>query len=315
MILRDADSARNEIGKCMPTEFSRKLKRGTKVLISSAFLAGDAIWGGARRLLGKKPHPSWTILYYHSIASEQRSLFAKQMDLLLRFTIPVSVTDRCSTTTRAKRYSSITFDDAFETVIDNAIPELRKRGIPATIFVTSKVLGQPASWWSEDAPEARHRIMSAEQVRKLPTDLISIGSHTLTHPMLTSLSEREARLELSASKAELEELLGREVPLFSFPFSAFNGQLVEWCRQVGYNHIFAGQTVPSSAIANQKSVLRGRIGVEPTDWTLEFCLKALGAYRWLPYAVSLKRTILSNGLVRSACVLLLGAAATDKPVR
>jgi peptidoglycan/xylan/chitin deacetylase (PgdA/CDA1 family) len=299
----------------MPTELSKKLKRGTKVLISAAFLAGDAIFGGARRLLGKKPHPSWTTLYYHSIASEQRSHFAKQLDLLLRFTIPVSVTDCCSTTTGAKRYSSITFDDAFETVIDNAIPELTKRRIPATIFVTSKVLGQPASWWPENAPEARHRIMSAEQVRGLPTDLISIGSHTLTHPMLTSLSEREARRELSVSKAELEELLGRKIPLFSFPFSAFNEQLVDWCREVGYDHIFAGQTVPSNAIANQRSVLRGRIGVEPSDWTLEFCLKALGAYRWLPYAVSLKRIVLSNSLVRNACVLLLGAVATDKSVR
>jgi len=133
--------------------------------------------------------------------------------------------------------------------------------------------------------------------------------------MLTSLSEREARRELSVSKAELEELLGRKIPLFSFPFSAFNEQLVDWCREVGYDHIFAGQTVPSNAIANQRSVLRGRIGVEPSDWTLEFCLKALGAYRWLPYAVSLKRIVLSNSLVRNACVLLLGAVATDKSVR
>jgi hypothetical protein len=35
----------------------------------------------------------------------------------------------------------------------------------------------------------------------------------------------------------------------------------------------------------------GRISVEPTDWALEFRLKLLGAYRWLPQAIALKRKL------------------------
>ena len=288
-----------------------KLKRGTRVVISAAFLTGSAIWGWGRRLLGKGTPPRWTILYYHSIAPEHRLRFSKQMNLLRKFTTPLRITDCSSTRTETKCYSSVTFDDAFETVLDNALPELQKRQIPATIFVTTQVLGQPATWWPESAPEAHHTIMSAEQLTGLPVDLISIGSHTLTHPMLTSLSEPEARRELSVSKIELGKLLGRPISLFSFPYSDYNEKLLYWCRDAGYTHVFAGQTVPTDAVCNAQLVLRGRISVEPTDWTLEFCLKALGAYAWLPYAVSLKRSLLSNRVVGKAYVRLAGVLARN----
>jgi hypothetical protein len=38
----------------------------------------------------------------------------------------------------------------------------------------------------------------------------------------------------------------------------------------------------------------GRIDVQPTDWQIEFRLKVLGAYRWLPHAFAVKRALLNG---------------------
>ncbi len=38
----------------------------------------------------------------------------------------------------------------------------------------------------------------------------------------------------------------------------------------------------------------GRVRVDPTDWPLEFHLKLMGAYRWLPMAIALKRRLLAT---------------------
>jgi peptidoglycan/xylan/chitin deacetylase (PgdA/CDA1 family) len=193
------------------------------------------------------------------------------------------------------RYSAITFDDGFEDTINNAVPELKKRGIPATVFITVDFLGKYAVWWPESSNERQQRIAPAEKWQQLQTELISFGSHTLTHPFLSSLSETEARRELFESRVMLQKLFTRKICTFSFPYGDFNADLVNWCRDAGYERIFT--TMPRYAFQNENEFLSGRVKVEPTDWPLEFRLKILGAYRWLPYAISLKRRFLSCSII------------------
>jgi hypothetical protein len=50
--------------------------------------------------------------------------------------------------------------------------------------------------------------------------------------------------------------------------------------------------LPQWKISNASEFVTGRVRVDPTDWRLEFRLKLLGAYRWLPMAVEMKRRIL-----------------------
>ena len=191
-----------------------------------------------------------------------------------------------------RRYSAITFDDGFETTIDNAIPELQQREIPATIFLTTGYLGRCADWWPESSAEHRDRIAPAEKWQQLRSDIISFGSHTVTHPYLSTLSEVDARRELLESRSKLQELLGRKIIAFSFPYGDYNADLLDWCRDARYERVFT--TMPCYAFRNEKEFLSGRVEVEPTDWPFEFRLKILGAYRWLPYAITWKRKILSR---------------------
>lgn len=241
-------------------------------------------------MFGRKPKATCVILYYHSVSDMQQKAFARQMDVVSSLTIPIPI-QNIPPFLPGKRYSSITFDDGFEDFIRNAVPELKKRGIPSTVFLTAAYLGQSADWWPASAPERQQRIAHAEKWRQLQTDLISIGSHTLTHPYLSSLSETEARSELIESRLLLQDLLKLEISTFSFPYGDFNADLVDLCREAGYESVFT--TMPSNAFQNGKEFLSGRVKAEPTDWSLEFRLKLMGAYRWLPHAISWKRRIKS----------------------
>lgn len=242
-------------------------------------------------MLGRKPDPTCVILYYHSIPDNHQKAFTDQLDIVAGLTEPISI-ERVPGFLPGRRYSAVTFDDGFEDTIHNAIPELQKRGIPATVFVTTAFMGQCAKWWPEFSPERTKKIALAEEWQQSSSGLISVGSHTITHPYLTLLDEGEARRELSDSRRILQELLNREISTFSFPYGDFNAELVEWCRDAGYKRVFS--TMPGNAFRNPREFLSGRVKVEPTDWPLEFRLKLMGAYRWLPYAISLKRRILSH---------------------
>ena len=56
-----------------------------------------------------------------------------------------------------------------------------------------------------------------DQAREMDANGVEIGSHTLTHPILTNVGDERLRRELSDSKSRLEEVLGRQVDQFCYP--------------------------------------------------------------------------------------------------
>ena len=252
-----------------------------KLLISGAFFLISSVVGMLRKLAGIPREGECIILYYHAIAPEHRARFSRQMDHLLHYAKPARI-DGNTPLERGVRYAAVTFDDGYESVAAQALPELEARGIPATIFVASELAGKKPGW--QGYPE---QCMSFDQLRSLPANLITMGSHTKSHPFLPDISENEARQELSESKARLEQERGRPITLFSFPYGGFNDRLVGWCREAGYEHVFT--TLPQVARLERTEFTIGRFVAEPTDWAIEFHLKLMGAYRWLPFAFALKR--------------------------
>jgi peptidoglycan/xylan/chitin deacetylase (PgdA/CDA1 family) len=267
------------------------VKRILMVTISLGFFVFDEFRRVFYQLVGKRIPPTYVILRYHSVPQEKRSTFAKQMDELIRRARPlradVSVPDQ-----DGAHYVSVTFDDVYQNVVDNALPELAKRGIPATLFIVSEAFGRVPDWEdhsSEPDPDMIEPLLTEDQLRKLSPDLIQIGSHTRTHLMLTRLSEQEARSELSLSRTRLQEIIGRDVKLFSFPYGAFNEELIAWCRDAGYTKAFT--TLPRTGSSKPDKFVVGRVAVYPYDVSLEYSLKLSGAYRWWYGAVDLKRKL------------------------
>jgi len=252
------------------------------------------------RAFGVKSKSYCVILNYHSIPSDERRNFARQMDAVLRHSTPVGIQTEALPAAGA-RYVGITFDDGFENFISVALPELQRRNIPATVFIILDALGNEFG-----TPELLEKVMSAEQLRRLPQDIVTLGSHTLTHPFLPNLKREEAVTELMESRLQLENILNRSVTLFSFPFGGFTDELIQLSRQAGYTRVFT--TLPSLAFIDAEQFAVGRIRADTTDWPLEFRLKIAGAYRWLPWAFTLKRRLLNNKLV----ALALGASRKSK---
>lgn len=60
-------------------------------------------------------------------------------------------------------------------------------------------------------------MMTRQQVRELRRYGMSIGAHTITHPILTTLGIDEARREIADGRRDLEETLGERVKLFAYP--------------------------------------------------------------------------------------------------
>jgi len=150
-------------------------------------------------------------------------------------------------------------------------------------------LGLAPDWDLDEEYDADRReiIMTGSHLIELPSEFISLGSHSVTHCRLSALPEEESFVELRDSKRCLEEILRREVTLFSFPYGEYNGKLVDQAKQVGYTRVFS--ILPGPAFVGNDEYITGRIRVDPTDWPIEFRMKVLGAYSWLPRAYESKR--------------------------
>jgi peptidoglycan/xylan/chitin deacetylase (PgdA/CDA1 family) len=254
------------------------LRRPVKLLLSLSIYGLDRARSGWTRQANAPTGGRGVVLYYHAVPQAQRRAFARQMDILLRVARLWRL-DTCPPQGQ-RPLVAVTFDDGYVSVIENALPELRQRGIPATVFVPTGYWGGRPGWIkSPGHPFWQERVMSREELQRLASEpLVTIGSHTVSHPNLLQVSAREASRELAASKAELENLLGRPIEWLSFPHGVHDASLVRLAREAGYRWLFTIE--PTLVDPLQLGVVNGRVAADPNDWPLEFFLKIHGAYRW-----------------------------------
>jgi peptidoglycan/xylan/chitin deacetylase (PgdA/CDA1 family) len=262
-----------------------------KLLGSVLVSIWDVLVRMALRLTGRVAPAQCVVLYYHAIPERQRLRFARQMDWLLSRAQPVAAGIQ-EPLPPGRRYTAVTFDDGFTSVVRNALPELVARQIPATLFVPTGSIGSHPLWIkNQGAPAKNETVVTAEELRILKTmDLLTIGSHSVNHPNLVELEPARTRVELADSKSELEKILGAEVDLFSFPHGAHNDRIIREAKSAGYRRVFT--VSPQCAFSQAREFVTGRVLADPSDWRLEFGLKVLGAYRWLTVASNLKARLL-----------------------
>jgi peptidoglycan/xylan/chitin deacetylase (PgdA/CDA1 family) len=88
-----------------------------------------------------------------------------------------------------------------------------------------------ASFMPPSAEIDRHAPLTWEQLREMDESLITIGSHTRSHPILPTLTASLLLDEIAGSRAILEEKLHRTVDLFSYPNGANDPGVVEVTRR------------------------------------------------------------------------------------
>jgi peptidoglycan/xylan/chitin deacetylase (PgdA/CDA1 family) len=64
--------------------------------------------------------------------------------------------------------------------------------------------------------------------------LISIGAHTVTHPMLSTLASDRQHEEIQNNKSRLEEILGKPVQGFSYPYGDYTRETIGIVREMGF---------------------------------------------------------------------------------
>ena len=87
------------------------------------------------------------------------------------------------------------------------------------------------TFYVSDLRRAEFELMTWAELAALDPALITIGSHTSTHPILSAMSLEEARGEIAGSRQLLEKQLGRPVEFFCYPNGDYSKEVVELVRQ------------------------------------------------------------------------------------
>jgi len=85
--------------------------------------------------------------------------------------------------------------------------------------------------------ERRWRLLKVAELKQLADAGMSIGAHTLTHPILSLCSDEEVRREIRESKINIERALGRPAWAFAYPFgnpSTLGDRELRLAREAGF---------------------------------------------------------------------------------
>lgn len=81
-------------------------------------------------------------------------------------------------------------------------------------------------------------MLSSKQVVEMRDAGMSLGAHTLTHPILARLPSAQARMEIQSGRNRLEEILGEPIRLFAYPNgkpgSDYLAEHVGMVREMGF---------------------------------------------------------------------------------
>lgn len=151
----------------------------------------------------------------------------------------------------------LTFDDGKANNYTNALPVLVQHNAPAVFFVSTQHVLDSRAWqpvtarracfqWNNpaDVPDewAWELLngMTPQQVADCARHpLITVGSHTVTHPFLTRCEPQVLEHELVSSRQQLELMTGTPVDLFAYPTGDYDRRVIEAVQRAGYRYAFA----------------------------------------------------------------------------
>lgn len=241
--------------------------------------AANALPALAEPLWDRRPRVR--VLTYHRFGDARRAPFTvsaadfeRQMRLLARTGKAVSLDDLrghlAGRTALPDGSVLVTMDDGDPSVLEIAAPILRRHRIPSVAFV----LG--------GAPEG-FEMMTPDQLRRLPEDGIEVASHSMSHRSMGRIPLEDARREARKSRRRLEDVMGRPVTAFAFPFGTradYSPEVAEVLREEGYDLAFTSQH--GAVCPGLDPMLLPRVKVESGDpaWLFPLlCRGAMDAWR------------------------------------
>jgi peptidoglycan/xylan/chitin deacetylase (PgdA/CDA1 family) len=203
----------------------------------------------------RRPLPAKLSIYFHSTIGREQ-----QLDELISFLSErgyrFSGPDGFLTASGSVCFLS--FDDNYRSWLQT-LPILERHRVQATFYVNSWPFRDRVSEADMrhylkplDAPE-QELTLSTTELKEISAAGHTIGSHTHTHPVLTTLPEAEALDEIRISREVLGLLLDRPVDHFAYPFGMrrhFNPKLRSYCSSIGFATI--ANAIPGMQFARSR---------------------------------------------------------------
>jgi peptidoglycan/xylan/chitin deacetylase (PgdA/CDA1 family) len=152
------------------------------------------------------------------------ALFAEQVAAIAESGVPVltlgAVADLHAQGALPASAVSLTFDDGFASVVEEAAPVLLARGLAGTVFCVAGHLGGQNDWPSNPPHGPRVRLAPAADLAELTARGFEVGGHGTEHAPLDHANERTARREVTDGRRALESAVGTAVSTFAYPYGA-----------------------------------------------------------------------------------------------
>lgn len=164
------------------------------------------------------------VLMYHAVSdniwSEIDELFVSpaNMEAQLKYLVDNGYTpiffEDLPNAASYKKPVILTFDDGYRDNYTELFPLLKKYHVKATIFVIPDNVGKPV-------------FMTWEQIREMSdSGLVSIQSHTMTHPDLDTLSAEKNEWELAQSQLIITRKTGKQPCVICYPTGLYNNATI-----------------------------------------------------------------------------------------
>lgn len=142
--------------------------------------------------------------------------------------------------TLPERSVLITFDDGYMGLHEHALPALATRGWPATVFLVSGLIGRHDGWRrSEPGARNAERLLDRPRIQEMTAHGLEFHSHSRNHADLTTLDSEHLLQEVQGSRADLEDMLGRSVDYFAYPYGRFDERVQRAVTAAGYRLAFS----------------------------------------------------------------------------
>lgn len=135
-------------------------------------------------------------------------------------------------------FYALSIDDVPDNFYHNAFPILKEMNMPFTIFVNVSLLDKEG-------------YLSSEQLKEIANSkLCTVGSHGVQHDLFHRMTTTEARKDLEDSKSILENLIGKQVDMYAFPYGSYyacgfrNKSLVANVYKYGFSTVATFVTEP-----------------------------------------------------------------------